>query len=217
MVCNELPNDKPYWNFEDIGVFFLVIVLIGFVLRLLVRIHLLPRSELNNPSVLLQFALIASLTLALYLVLKLHHHRPVLHPLGWIWPRPVYVLVSLIAGTLLASGVALYLRYCHRNTLQIGLIELLFLAVSLGPILEESFFRGCLLPLLAQTSGNLPAVILTALLFALFHQPSDVSHWVSFTVTGVAYGWIRVVSGTTTAATLMHATDNVALWLSATF
>ena len=57
MACDELPNDKPYWNYEDIGVFFLVLVLIGFALRLLVRFHLLPRSELNNPSVLLQFLL----------------------------------------------------------------------------------------------------------------------------------------------------------------
>jgi hypothetical protein len=85
----------------------------------------------------LQFLLIASLTLAQYLVLKLHHHRPVLHPLGWIWPRPVYVLVSLTAGTLLASGVALYLRYCHRSTLQIGLIELLFWALHLAQFLRS--------------------------------------------------------------------------------
>ena len=164
----------------------------------------------------MQFALIASLTLALYLVLKLRHHRPVLHSLGWTWPRSVYVIVGLIAGVLLASGVALYLSYCHPSTPQIGLTELLFLAVSLGPILEESFFRGCLLPLLAQTTGNVVAVILTALLFALFHQPTDLAHWVSFTVTGVAYGWIRVASGSTMAAALMHATYNLALYFSAT-
>src|SRR5208283_3595959 len=177
MACDDLPNDKPYWNYEDIGIFFLVLVLIGLVLRLLVRFHLLSRSELSNPSVLLQFFLIGSLILALYLVLKLRHHRPVLHPLGWIWPRTVYVVVSLTAGTLLASGVALYVRYCHHSMPQIGLTELLFLGVSLGPILEESFFRGCLLPLLAQTTGTICSVILTALLFALLHQPADLAHW----------------------------------------
>ena len=217
MACNELPNEKPYWNYEDIGVFILVVILIGFTLRLLVRFHLLPRSELNSPSVFSQFVVVASLTLTLYLVLKLRHHRYVLQSLGWVWPCPVYVRVALATGVIQASGVALYLRYCHRSTPQIGLIELLFLGASLGPILEESFFRGCLLPLLAQTTSNLTAVLLTAFLFALFHQPTDLAHWVSFTVTGVAYGWIRVVSGTTTAATLMHATYNVALWLSATF
>jgi len=84
-------------------------------------------------------------------------------------------------------------------------------------VLEESFFRGCLLPLLAKTIGNPAAVILTALLFALLHQPSNLAHWVSFTATGVAYGWIRVASRSTTAGALMHATYNLVLFLSDTF
>jgi len=83
-------------------------------------------------------------------------------------------------------------------------MELLLLALSLGPILEESFVRGFLLPLLAHTTGNVVAVVLTAFLFALFHQPADLAHCVSFTAAGVAYGWIRVASGSTMAATLMH-------------
>ena len=192
-------------------------VLTGLVLRLLVRFHLLARSELNNPSVLLQSLLVASLLLALYLVLKLRHHRPVLHSLGWVWPRPVYVIVGAIAGVILASGVALYLRNCHHGTPQIGLIELLFLGVLLGPILEESFFRGCLLPLLAQTTGNALAVILTALLFALLHQPSDIAHWITFTARGAAYGWIRVASRASAAAAVMHATCNLVLFFFAVF
>lgn len=199
-----------------LGIFCLVLVLIGFVLRLLVRFHLLARSELRNPSVLLQFLAIASLTLALYVVLKLRHHRPVLHPLGWIWPRPVYVIAGPLAGVLLASAVALYLRHCHRSPPQMRLMELLFLGVLLGPILEESLFRGFLLPLLAKTTDNAVAVILTASLFALLHQPTDLAHWVSFTVTGLAYGWIRVASGSTMAATLMHATYNLTLCSFAT-
>jgi len=88
---------------------------------------------------------------------------------------------------------------------------------SYGPILEESFFRGCLLPLLAQTTGSVPAVILTALLFALLHQPGNLAHWVSLTGTGVAYGGIRVASRSTTTAALMHAIYNRALFAGATF
>ena len=84
---NHLEHAKPYWSYEDIGVFFLVLVLLGSVLRLFVRFHLLPRSELTNPSFGLQFAVVASLSLALYLVLKIRHHQPVLRPLGWVWPR----------------------------------------------------------------------------------------------------------------------------------
>jgi membrane protease YdiL (CAAX protease family) len=53
--------------------------------------------------------------------------------------------------------------------------------------------------------------------FALFHQPADLAHWVSFVVTGIAYGWIRVASRSTTAAAVMHATYNLAVFLSAIF
>lgn len=125
------------------------------------------------------------------------------------------MIVGLLAG--LASGVAFYLRYSHRSMPQIGLMELLFLGVSLGPILEESFFRGCLLPLLAQTTGKVGAVILIALLFAVLHQPADLVHWLSFTATAVAYGWIRVASRSTAASAIMHATYNVSVFFFAAF
>jgi membrane protease YdiL (CAAX protease family) len=212
-----LEHPQPYWSYEDIGVFFLVLVLLGLVLRLFVRFHLLPRSEVTNPSGLLQFAVVASLNLALYLVLKFRYNQPVLRPLGWVWPCTPYIVVALLGGISLASGVILYLRFRNQSTPAVPIIELLVLAFALGPILEESLFRGCLLPLLAQTTGNVPAVILTAFLFALFHQPDDLAHWVSFTATGIAYGWIRVISRSTMAATLMHATYNLVLFLSVTF
>ena len=61
------------------------------------------------------------------------------------------------------------------------LVEVVVLGLVLGPILEESFFRGCLLPVLASSLGNGLAVILTALLFAVFHSPANFAHWVSFT------------------------------------
>ena len=213
---NYLDHPKPYWSYEDIGVFFLVLVLLSSVLRLFVRFHLLPRSELTDPGFGLQFAVVLSLSLGLYLVLKSRHHQPVLRPLGWVWPRPAHILVALIAGILMGSGVALYLRFRNQSATPVPIAELLVLGFLLGPILEESLFRGCLLPLLAQTTGNGPAVILTALLFALFHQPPNLAHWVSFTATGIAYGWIRVASRSTAAAAVMHATYNLTVFLSAT-
>jgi membrane protease YdiL (CAAX protease family) len=206
---------EPYWGYEDIGIFFIFVVLLNPALRLLVHFHLLPRSELINASAGLQFVLITFLGLALYLVLKLRHHRPVLRPLGWVLPRTAYIVVALLLGISFASAVALYVRLRNQSTPPISVLELLVLGLVLGPILEESFFRGCLLPLLAQTVGNGAAVIITVFLFALFHGPADLAHWVSFTATGAAYGWLRVASRSTTATALMHATYNLTLFLLA--
>ncbi len=181
------------------------------------RFHVLRRTDLANPSVGLQFGLVLFLMLALYSVLKLRHQQPVLKPLGWVRPTSPYTVAALLLGFSFASAVQLYLRFRHQSTPQVRVIDLLLLGLVLGPILEESLFRGCLLPLLAQSIGSIAAVIATAILFALFHGPVTLAHWISFAATGVAYGWLRVASRSTATAALMHATYNVALFLLARY
>lgn len=61
------------------------------------------------------------------------------------------------------------------------------------------------LPILARATSTITAVIISAVLFALFHVPTNLAHWLSFTATGIAYGWMRVTSRSTTAAAFMHA------------
>ena len=217
LMRSGLEEEKPYWSYEDIGVFSLVLAALGPILHLFTRFHLLSRSELENPGLGLQFAMIVSLILVLYLVLKLRHRRPVLRPLGWVWPCTAYVIVAPLLGVLLAAGVSVYLRLHGQSMPTMPLVEIVVLGLVLGPILEESFFRGCLLPVLAHTVGKSFAVVLTALLFALFHSPANLAHWASFTGTGVAYGWIRVTSRSTTAPALAHAAYNLALFLLARF
>jgi uncharacterized protein len=208
---------KPYWGYDDIGIFFLILVLLTPVFHLLVYFHLLRRSDLANPSARLQFVLVAFLSVTLYLVLKLRHHQPVLGPLGWVAPSSAYTVAALLLGISFASAVALYLRLRNQRTPPIPILELLVVGLVLGPILEESLFRGCLLPLLAQTTGDVAAVIITAFLFTLLHGPANMAHWISFSLTGVAYGWLRVASRSTTAAALMHTIYNLTLFLSAAF
>ena len=205
------------WGYEDLGVFLLVLALLALGLRVLARLRVLPSAELSHPSDGLQIAIVLFLIGALYAVLKLRHQQPVLHPLGWVLPSNGYILVSLVTGAVLALGVVLYQIVEPPSFSFTPSIGLLVLSSLLGPILEESVFRGCLLPLLARASGNETAIILTAGLFALFHAPNDLVHWASFTLTGIAYGWIRVASGTTTAAALTHAIYNLILFLTASF
>ena len=213
---NERLDPQPYWGYEDIGVFFLLLVSLSPILRLLARFHLLSQSAITTPGVGLQFAVVVFLSVGLYLVLKLRHRRPVLRPLGWVAPETIHIVAALILGASFAAGITLYLRLRSQGTSPIPIGELLVLGVVLGPILEESLFRGCLLPVLAQTAGTFPAVIITAVLFAVFHGPADLAHWVSFTATGFAYGWMRVASRSTTAPAIMHAAYNLSLFLFAT-
>ena len=60
-IKNERLDPEPYWGYEDIGVFFLLLVSLSPILRLLARFHLLSRSAITNPSVGLQFAVVVIL------------------------------------------------------------------------------------------------------------------------------------------------------------
>jgi membrane protease YdiL (CAAX protease family) len=207
-------NESPCSSYEDIGIFSLLLTALRPILGLFVRFRLLTRWELEHPGFGLQLAVILVLMMALYLIVRIRHRRPVLHPLGWVWPHTKWAMVAPLLGVLLA-GVAICLHGQAQNTRTIPLVEAMMLGVVLGPILEESFFRGCVLPVLAGSLTSGLAVILTALIFALFHNPVNLSHWVSFSGSGVAYGWIRVMSRSTTAAALTHAAYNLVLLLFA--
>ena len=212
-IKNARFDPQPYWGYEDIGAFFLLIVSLSMILRLLARLHFLSRSTLINPSVGLQSAVVVFLGAGLYFVLRFRYRRPVLKSLGWVVPEMAYSVTALIMGSSFAAGITLYLRLRNQITPPISIGELLVLGLVLGPLLEESLFRGCLLPVLAQTTGTIPAVIITAVVFAVFHGPANLAHWISFTATGIAYGWMRVASRSTTAPALMHAAYNFTLFL----
>lgn len=206
---------QPFWGYEDIGAFFLLIVSLSLILRLLVRFHFLSRFAIINPSVGLQSAVITLLGAGLYFILRVRYHRPVLKPLGWVVPQMLYIVIALMLGSSLAAGIALYLRLRSQVTPPIPISELVILGLVLGPVLEESLFRGCLLPVLALSVGTKPAVIVTAVIFAVFHGPPNLAHCLTFMATGIAYGWMRMASRSTTAPALMHAAYNLTLSLLA--
>jgi membrane protease YdiL (CAAX protease family) len=208
---------EPYWSYEDIGIYFFVLVLLGAVIRIAVRIRWLDSSTLVTPSLALQTSVIVVLGLALYLILKWRHRRPVVVLLGWILPDRRYTAIGLISGVVAAISVALVTHFRHETMPSTSTVDFLVLGFVLGPILEESVFRGCLLPVLARTLGSTASVVATAVLFSAFHGPRDLTHWVWFGATGVAYGWLRLASHSTTAAALMHAACNLTLFLAAKF
>lgn len=83
-------------------------------------------------------------------------------------------------------------------------------ATLLAPLFEETLFRGVLLPVLASRLGPLPAVLASALVFALAHL--SLTELVPLLVLGVGLGWLRWRSGRLAASVLMHA-----LWNGLTF
>ena len=214
-IRNTRIEPQPFWGYEDIGAFLLLAVVLDLILRLLVRFQFLSQFAIVNASAALQSAVVALLGARLYFILRLRYRQPVLKPLGWVVPKMLYIVIALMLGSSFAAGIALYLRLRNQVTPPIPISELLILGLVLGPILEESLFRGCLMPLLAQSMGTIPAIIITAAIFAIFHGPTNLGHCLTFTATGIAYGWVRTASGSTTAPALMHAAYNLTFGLLA--
>jgi membrane protease YdiL (CAAX protease family) len=204
---------QPYWGYEDIGIFLLLVTVMAAGFRLAVRLRLLSELWLTRPPMAFQVLLVLFLSFSLYSLLKLRYHRPVLKPLGWVWPPLRYFMLAPALGSIFAVAVAVSVQLRHQVTAPVSIANVVLLSLILGPILEESLFRGCLLPVLERSGGKLAAVVVTALLFALFHGPVNAAHWFWLTATGIAYGWMRIAAESTSASALMHASYNLALIL----
>ncbi len=81
-----------------------------------------------------------------------------------------------------------------------------FLGVVVAPLMEELFFRGLLLRGLLRRWPAVPAVVASALLFALFH--ANPWQFLAPLILGLFYGWLTVRSGSLWPAILAHALNN---------
>lgn len=110
------------------------------------------------------------------------------------------------------AGVAQWVRGLSSHDAQMraalsypGLAHLLLLGI-LGPIAEELIFRGFLYRAWAQRWGWLAAMMLSSLVFALYHQ-----QWVHSFLFGVVFTVLYRRTGTLLAPILVHAFYNMAV------
>jgi membrane protease YdiL (CAAX protease family) len=211
-------TNQIYWSYEDLGIYIVGVALFGSVVRLLVRAHFLPQSILTQPAPYFLGSVLFCLALSLYLLLRLRYHRNVLRPLGWLCPAPVYFGKAVFAGISIASVVSVFARHIPQYPLGASVANspasMVLIWVIVGPVLEETLFRGFFLPVLARSLGAVAAIGITAVLFSLLHAPSLPAQWLWFTTTGLAYGWMRIASGSTLAAVAMHASYNLTVALA---
>jgi membrane protease YdiL (CAAX protease family) len=200
-------------GYPDVGLFFVSVFFISAVIRVAVHFHILDHATAARPPLVLQVAISLFLIASLYLTVRLRHGSSAWALLGWTPPNSFYLHAALFGGIGLAAAVDFVARATTPTSHLIHIRDLLLLDVVLGPLVEESFFRGCVLPVLARTMGSKVAILGAAVLFATLHPIKTAVQWACFAGTGIAYGWIRVKSGSTVASALMHAAYNAALYL----
>ena len=94
-----------------------------------------------------------------------------------------------------------------------NLVGLVVVVVVWGPVCEELFFRGFVLPGLVKRFGVPAAVVVSSGLFAAFHV--DLGMLVPTFLLGAALAWIYLRTGSIWPGIMAHGIQNaLALWLA---
>jgi uncharacterized protein len=222
---------EPTWNYNDLVLFvFLAMLSIGAAqLLAYLAAGALHLSKIDGALVLMpsQLLLYALLFLALFCILKLQYGRPFLASLAWV-DFSFSAATALSTGLILAFANGLAARLLHTPELdtpiqhlfdrRITAIEFGFIGITVGPLCEEFVFRGFMQPLFVRTLGPVVGILVTSALFGSLHLAQNQFTWQSgllITLAGVAFGWMRQVSGSTRASTLMHSAYNFTYFLAA--
>lgn len=213
------PQRAPFWGWEDAAIFAGLYLPTLLIAVLIFRPIPLPNKAAQ--TLIPQFVAYLVWFGAMYAVLKMRYDRPVLEPLGWYMPKRG-MRWALAGGPVLAFTVALLALAMNTPEIQMpikdwltepkSLILTAVFAVTLAPVCEEIAFRGFLQPLVARSLGAAPAVVLTAIPFALLHGPQNKWSWqhiVLLVLVGSVFGWTRQATGSTAASSLLHATYNL--------
>jgi len=218
------PEPYPFWSYADVVVFFGLafpcILLGAFIVKAVLMLFHLQVHSLALELVPAQFLGYGFLFFTLYLLLKLHYHRPFWPSLKWVRTRPG-VARTVLYGFVLAFGVALLGSALRTPDVQTPMKQLLsdrssvlliaIFAVTLGPLCEELAFRGFLQPVFVRSFGAAAGIMLAAIPFGVLHLSQYGGSWrhgLLITVAGAGFGWMRQTSGSTRAAAIMHAAYN---------
>lgn len=127
---------------------------------------------------------------------------------------PVVDAISWFAGRAVTPQFVLGLYSSARDS---GALLLLALAlVVAAPVVEETIFRGFLLPgFAASPLGEWGALLATSLLWALLHAQYQPFYLAQIVVLGVLFGWLRLRSGSTLLTIGLHAVVNLVSLLQA--
>ena len=220
------PERYPFWNYFDLLVFCGLAVAAFFIgslfLGLIALIAHVPVTAKPGAAAVLAAQAIIYLLLfgALALMLRVQYDRPFWRSLAWTEMRipPLWVV---ILGLATAFVVVLVAALIHTPTTKNALTELMkdrtslllmtLFGITLGPLCEELAFRGFLQPLLVRSFGAAPGILAAAIPFGLLHYREYGNSWrhaLVVAAAGAAFGWMRHATGSTKAATLMHASYN---------
>lgn len=216
--------ENPVWNGWDVLLIagLTLVTMVVLQLAVLLAAHWLwfPQESLadvsKKPILLIasQFLIYIPVAACMIALVEGKYHVGFWQAIRWNWPRSEWRLLALGAAMFFTLGLLQNLLPMPKDTPFEHLFDrprdaylLSIIAVTLGPLMEELFFRGFLYPVLARRMGVAWGIALTALPFGLIHLPQYGWAWgaalVIFMV-GVVCGVVRAVTRSVGASFLVH-------------
>lgn len=230
-------KENPPWNGWDVlavvGLALVTILVSQFAILLAAHYLLYPHAKLEDlalhPILLLisQFVIDGAVVAYLVLLVEGKYHQPFWRAIRWNWPKSMWLMLALGAATYFVLAVLGSLLPMPKSTPFDNLFQnrrdaflLAIIATTLGPLMEELFFRGFFYPVVAKRWGAGWGIFLAALPFALMHMQQYGYAWgillVIFGV-GLVCGIVRAVTESVAASFLVHAGYNIAQMVIAIF
>jgi membrane protease YdiL (CAAX protease family) len=181
----------------------------------------------RKPALALLSEFLAYVVVALYMILLLEgkYRARFWQAIRWNWPG--FGGVNLLGLGVLMVGLDFLGRFLpmpkstpfdqfFQRPLDAYLLAAF--AITLGPLMEELFFRGFLYPVLARRTGAAGAILLTGLLFGLIHLPQYGYSWAAALIVvlvGVVLTAVRAKTKSVASSFLAHVGYNTTLMLLA--
>jgi membrane protease YdiL (CAAX protease family) len=218
------PAESPVFTGRDVllitGLAFITILVLQTVVLFVAHAFFYPRLELGEvaqqPIVLLVSQILVYIPIAACMVLLIEGKYRVAfwQAIRWNWPRSEWkwlalgaVMLFVLAGLETILPLPKDTPFEHLFDRQRDALLLALIVVSIGPLMEELFFRGLMYPVLARRIGTSWGIVLTALPFGLIHLPQYGWAWgaaLVISLVGVVCGVVRAATKSVAASFLVH-------------
>lgn len=228
-------GENPVWSGLDV-LLILVLTAVTFVVAQVIVVPGLfrlvyPHGNLldlsQRPALALVSQLLLYIVMAFYMVglVQGKYHTRFWQAIRWNWPG--IAGVSFVGVGVLMLGFDLLGRFLPmpKNTPFDQFFDKPFdayltaaFAVTLGPLMEELFFRGFLYPVVARRWGAVSGILLTALPFGLMHFYQYGNSWGAVLIVflvGVVLTAVRAMTKSVAASFLAHVGYNGTLMVLA--
>ena len=228
-------GENPVWSGWDVLQLTGLTLLTLFLTQLLIVVgahrFAFPRESwlqvAQKPYLALLAELLTYLAIALYMILLVEgkYHARFWQAIRWNWPGiggvsfigvGVLMLGFDVLGRFLPMPKSTPFDQFFERPLDAYLVAAF--AVTLGPLMEELFFRGFLYPVLARRAGAVWGIMITGLLFGLIHSPQYGYSWAAALIVclvGVVFTTVRAVTKSVASSFLAHVGYNGTLMVLA--